>query len=283
MKKIPDSNSKSIDDFIAEQDGAETQTSRSDNSLTAMGDEFSDIEVSPAFKSLKSVATVGSSDRRDSPRGLLNRPMTETSKDTLAIPSRTGREIPEFAVVGTAAADEIALTKRSGSRGIVMAAVAMFAVGGAGYLYVQGSQSAASETVVYSVPVFDDDAPARTTVTPSTITEEQGIVQPLEVGALAPQPFRFDDPISGEHPALEGQSLLDLATGVPAFTPSELVPKSQWQEVSCGGCHSFNQADLCEQGAYYFNHDKARLNRIQHPYGGGYKQKLMEWAEGGCK
>lgn len=230
------------------------------------------------------------------PPKTIHRITTEANTDPLAMPSRKGSVAPASASLGVTSTRASTPKERKGMRGLAMAAVALFAVAGAGYLYVQGTQTASSETVVYSVPVFDDEASVSAqTVQPKRI-EEETIDKPMEVAELmpqstmvpdsgtpaAPKPLGFNDSLSDEYPALEGQSLLDLATGVPTFSPSEIVPDSEWQDVSCGGCHSFDQADLCKQGAYYFNHDKARLNRIQHPYGGGYKVKLMEWAEGGC-
>jgi len=118
---------------------------------------------------------------------------------------------------------------------------------------------------------------------PTTVAAVAPPPVPLPIAPVTkPQPFGFDEKFSAEFPELEGQSLLDLATGVPTFAPADIVPSSQWEDVSCGGCHTFDQANLCEQGAYYFNHDKGRIARIQHPYGGGFKTKLMQWAEGGC-
>ena len=205
--------------------------------------------------------------------------------------------------------------RRNKRSGLMIAAAALLAFGGAGYLYVQGSQTASSETVVYEAPIFDDEiastpaqsitieTPPQNPVTsvvdstaPSSAQEQIVDEAPEVIAAVAPtpaalpidppakpKPLGFDDKFSNEFPELEGQSLLDLATGVATFAPAATVPATEWTDVSCAGCHSFNQANLCEQGAYYFNHDQTRITRIQHPYGGGFKTKLMEWAEGGCK
>ncbi len=209
-------------------------------------------------------------------------------------------------------------TKRRSNRGSFAAVAVLLVVIGTGFAYVKGTQSVRGETVVYEVPVFDEDvsanslapAPAKSetavtaerviTETPTKIDVPTPANNPeisaSVVAAVAPttaalaveppakqKPLSFDDKFSDKFPELEGQSLLDLASGVATFGPADSVPDKTWNEVSCAGCHSFNQANLCEQGAYYFNHDKARLTRIQHPYGGGFKHKLMKWAEGGCQ
>ena len=218
---------------------------------------------------------------------------TEASSDPLAMPARQGSKAGAVAGGSLTSTPTRTPKKRKGIRGLAMAAVALITVAGAGYLYVQGTRTASSESVVYSVPVFDDSNTGATQIAQPIATTDDATDKPIQVAEITPppamlptsatpQPLGFDDSLSNEFPTLEGQSLLDLATGIPTFSPSEIVPTSEWQETSCGGCHSFDQADLCKQGAYYFNHDKARLNRIQHPYGGGFKQKLMEWAEGGC-
>lgn len=244
--------------------------------------------------------------------------------DAVRIPERH-QTATSMAAVGAEHQDEQTPSKRRPMmRGLMACAALLLGVVGTGYLYLQGSQPASSEAVVYEVPVFDDavteravspavpsamiEKPEQTTpevvvaaVTPkvetvqppaptetpkqvvAAVNQTQTPSAPLTERTVPATPFGFNDKFSDEFPELEGQSLLDLATGIATYAPADFVPTSEWDEVSCGGCHSFNQTNLCEQGAYYFNHDKARIARIQHPYGGGFKTKLMEWAEGGCQ
>jgi len=267
-------------------------------------------------------------DPSDAAQPRLNRSSTQNLQDQIDIPPRSGISATAVTSIETPepqASVTPAPVKRRSMRGLIACAALLLAFVGTGYLYVQGSDTASSETVVYEAPIFDDEiasnaAPKFTTdpaleapetpvvqsITPAVVTRQSGnevdaavsnLEQPPEVVAVLspstaalpteatakPKPFGFNDKFSDEFPELEGQSLLDLATGVAIYGPAETVPASEWDEVSCGGCHAFNQANLCEQGAYYFNHDKARTARIQHPYGGGFKLKLMEWAEGGCR
>ena len=270
----------------------------------------SDIEVGQSFKPPLSTSDSKEDDVEIAmPSRPGERQSTLEASDELTIPNRSNNRTATASAAISATEIEPAIdvppAKRRNMRGLATAAVALIAVFGTGYLYLQGAHTASSETVVYEVPIFDDEVainalpnPETTSTFETSAPSEPITAQPAAIQTAAavsptpaalptktpekPRPFGFDDKFSEEFPELEGQSLLDLATGVATFAPAETVPNSEWGEVSCGGCHSFNQTNLCEQGAYYFNHDKQRIGRIQHPYGGGFKTKLMEWAEGGC-
>jgi len=370
MSKTPPIDVKTMYDYVTDGDGggdrADIKNPLAD--LASEFEDFSDLQVSPNFKSLKEVTPETDGKNGDAPvpthapkqvkktppatlprntgmsddDGAETRAFTEAFEmksatstpvrpsenpaqesktatvdeidDQIAIPprasknQRTRTELPagsaftSEAIAANAKSEGKERRSRFGLRGMMAAAAVLVAVVGTGYFYVQGTQSAHSEAVVYSVPVFDDEPDVDTL--PAYVAEEKSIDPQVEIAAVAPitaiapvataapspispstvpaAPLGFNDKLTAEFNELEGQSLLDLATGVPLYPPSANVPDAAWSDVSCGGCHSFDQADLCEQGAYYFNHDKARITRIQHPYGGGFKTKLMEWAEGGC-
>lgn len=302
-------------------------------------DEMKGIEMSPSFQSIHdenpiepikdSASDVETIDVAALREADANETDTEDLEDQIAIPVRAGEgRSPVSGSVGIEAlapVNENSPAKPRSLRGFMAGAAVLLAVVGTGFLYMKSSEIALSETVVYAVPVFDDEMTTDTASSPraASISEappifaaeditptakqsivvnepsEPGMVQetPMQVIAAVtppptvlstkpptkPKPFGFDDKFSAEFPELEGQSLLDLATGVASFAPADIVPDREWSEASCGDCHSFNQANLCEQGAYYFNHDKERIARIQHPYGGGFKTKLMQWAESGCR
>jgi len=287
-----------------------------ESAASAAKDDLQSRAVAAIEAKSQSAKAVPTHPTTSTPR--LGRSSTQNREDQIGIPPRTG-------AATALASSHMETPQPPARRRLMIGAAALLVLAGTGYVYVQGSQPASSEAVVYEVPIYDDAV--ETVTTPDSIGQSASdasaslvaevfeptgsanlkadetsnptrtVLAPKEiVAAVAPatpampieipvrrEPLGFDEKFSDEFPELEGQSLLDLATGVPKFAPANIVPNREWDEVSCGGCHTFDQANLCEQGAYYFNHDEARINRIQHPYGGGFKQKLMQWAEGGCQ
>ena len=338
MSKTPPLDTDTLLSAIKEGGSVSGTSAETRNPFAKMVAEFEeandveDFEVSPSFKSIKEEANPESVSNDDGfdlsapPRPEVPRANMESLEEQIAIPSRSGiKTTPtsgSFSISPSNPVNDAPPAKRRSMRGLMVGAAALLAIFGTGYLYMQGSHSASSETIVYEAPIFDDEiitdaspntAAKATFQTSATKEPTPSVAQNLTanepsnpvavhkeptqvVAAIIPTPealptksatrqipLAFDQKFSDEFPELEGQSLLDLATGVATFGPAETVPNSVWEEVSCAGCHSFNQTNLCEQGVYYFNHDKARIARIQHPYGGGFKTKLMEWAESGCK
>jgi hypothetical protein len=91
----------------------------------------------------------------------------------------------------------------------------------------------------------------------------------------------YSKPItSGPYPVV-GNSIEQLAAGIPVFPPFEGLDESQWKK-NCSNCHKWDRKTLCAQGMTYVKNPQLTV-RHPHPYGGAFKGALMEWAKGGCK
>lgn len=95
-------------------------------------------------------------------------------------------------------------------------------------------------------------------------------------------PVAFDAPIPGDIEGVSGQSIAQLITGSPRFPPVEGLPDAVWKDRTCASCHEWTRDRLCTQAGTYLADAGARSLAKQHPYGGGFKQTLRSWAEGGC-
>jgi hypothetical protein len=80
---------------------------------------------------------------------------------------------------------------------------------------------------------------------------------------------------------VQGQSIEQLARGIPQFPPFEGLPENTWKK-NCQSCHQWDRQALCEQGASYAKNPRSAL-RHPHPFGGAYKAALMRWAKSGCQ
>lgn len=78
-----------------------------------------------------------------------------------------------------------------------------------------------------------------------------------------------------------GNSIEQLAAGIPIFPPFEGLDERQWKKT-CSNCHKWDRTTLCGQGTTYVKNPQLTV-RHPHPYGGAFKGALMEWAKGGCK
>ena len=107
---------------------------------------------------------------------------------------------------------------------------------------------------------------------------------PVETAALPSPtgPILFSQPLASEDAAINGKSLQTLIAGTPLFPPIEGLDESYWKSQSCNYCHNWSQQALCDQGDFYASRDDASPARIQHPYGGPFKQSLADWAAAGC-
>jgi hypothetical protein len=93
--------------------------------------------------------------------------------------------------------------------------------------------------------------------------------------------LRYSKPIPyGPYPVI-GNSIEQLASGIPLFPPLEGLPENLWKK-SCSNCHKWDRNTLCAQGTTYVKNPQLTM-RHSHPYGGGFKQALMEWAKSGCQ
>ncbi len=93
--------------------------------------------------------------------------------------------------------------------------------------------------------------------------------------------LRYSKPIQSAPYPVAGNSIEQLAAGIPIFPPFEGLDKSQWQK-NCSNCHKWDRNTLCEQGARYVKNPQL-IVRHPHPYGGGFKGALMEWSKSGCQ
>ena len=90
----------------------------------------------------------------------------------------------------------------------------------------------------------------------------------------------YSKPIQFAPYPVAGNSIEQLAAGIPLFPPFDGLDKSQWQK-NCANCHKWDRHTLCEQGARYVKNSQL-IMRHPHPYGGGFKNALMEWSKSGC-
>ena len=100
-------------------------------------------------------------------------------------------------------------------------------------------------------------------------------------------PIQEDKPLTfrsllatGGDPVI-GKTFEELILGSPAFPPFEGLPEELWKDQTCSNCHEWTQEALCTQGTTYLSNAGA-LDK-QHPYGGGFKARMRDWAETGCQ
>ena len=93
------------------------------------------------------------------------------------------------------------------------------------------------------------------------------------------EPIKFGEPLSTD-PSDKPRSLQQLADGSPLFPPIADLPAEYWDGKNCSNCHAWKKDNLCEQAQFLANRDANE--RIQHPYGGFFKDALKQWAAGGC-
>ena len=105
---------------------------------------------------------------------------------------------------------------------------------------------------------------------------------PPAASAAAPEQIvRFSEPLTTGPFPVNGQSLEQLIQGTPIFPPIEGLPEAIWKKP-CTACHKWDRRTLCEQGASYVKNPASAL-RGSHPYGGGEKVAMMQWAKAGCQ
>jgi len=105
---------------------------------------------------------------------------------------------------------------------------------------------------------------------------------PAGQAAIRPEDvLRFEQPIPFGPVPVNGSTIKQLAEGTPLFPPIEGLDEAVWKKP-CTSCHKWNRQTLCTQGTTYAKDPRAVL-RHPHPYGGGYKIALLQWAKGGCQ
>lgn len=95
--------------------------------------------------------------------------------------------------------------------------------------------------------------------------------------------LRFDTPLAEGGPDIAGRSIRDLIAGSPLYPPIEGLPESVWKNQKCSHCHEWTQDRLCDQANTYLAEAGTRALGKDHPYGGGFKRSLRNWAQAGCR
>lgn len=93
----------------------------------------------------------------------------------------------------------------------------------------------------------------------------------------------FKDPLTVGGEVLVGKTIEELVNLTPLFPPIDGLPEEFWKDQNCSSCHEWTQEALCTQGKTYATASNTRAVSKSHPYGGGFKQSIKNWAEGGCQ
>lgn len=93
----------------------------------------------------------------------------------------------------------------------------------------------------------------------------------------------FTSPLTVGTSDVIGKSIEELIDGSPLFPPVEGLPDAFWKEQQCSNCHEWEQANLCTQANSYLSDAGGENLTKKHPYGGGFKLNLRNWAQGGCE
>ncbi|MEM6824702.1 MAG: caspase family protein [Pseudomonadota bacterium] len=93
----------------------------------------------------------------------------------------------------------------------------------------------------------------------------------------------YDAPIPGNLEGLSGRTIAELIAGTPEFPPIDGLPEPVWKDKTCATCHTWTREALCTQGNTYLAESASRSLMKAHPYGGGFKRTLKNWANGGCE
>ncbi|WP_263830986.1 caspase family protein [Ruegeria aquimaris] len=90
-------------------------------------------------------------------------------------------------------------------------------------------------------------------------------------------------PLIAGNDVVRDQTISQLINGSPKFPPIEGLPDELWKEQKCSNCHQWTKEALCQQAQVYADAEVSRSINKQHPYGGGLKVNLRQWAKGGCQ
>lgn len=93
----------------------------------------------------------------------------------------------------------------------------------------------------------------------------------------------FKEPLTVGDETLIGKSIEELVKLSPLFPPIEDLPEEFWKDQQCSSCHEWTQEALCTQGETYVTASNTRAVSKSHPYGGGFKHVLKNWAGMGCQ
>ena len=138
-----------------------------------------------------------------------------------------------------------------------------------------------------AAPLWADDTPAAKIVLaslePLVPLDESKPEEVVQKKPVEPMTVIFTDPLPGGGEGVEGQSLETLIKGSPRFAPVEGIPEELWKEKTCSACHQWSRDDLCNQGRRYVGGALQLALTKLHPYGGGFKQAVNDWALSDCR
>ncbi|KIC20225.1 peptidase C14, caspase catalytic subunit p20 [Leisingera sp. ANG-Vp] len=101
--------------------------------------------------------------------------------------------------------------------------------------------------------------------------------------AEAPVPVSFTSRLLLGNQHVRGQSIADLLQQSPQFPPVPDLPDAAWKEKTCASCHKWTPETLCAQARTYIGRPAAVSLVKEHPFGGGLKVNLRQWAVNGCR
>lgn len=115
------------------------------------------------------------------------------------------------------------------------------------------------------------------------VTEQAEPEEAAQIPPEEPMKVIFTDPLPRGGEGVEGFSLETLIQGSPLFAPIEGLPKELWQDQTCSHCHKWSRDDLCDHGKRYVGGVLETALSKRHPYGGGFKRAIHDWALDGCR
>lgn len=119
---------------------------------------------------------------------------------------------------------------------------------------------------------------------PSGINAASGQTAPADPMDKEPALSTLETALANPKLLSSTRSLTDfISNAAPNYAPMEGLPKELWAGQSCGACHQWDQARLCEQGQSYAANENLLANAGKHPFGGVFKERLRDWAAGGCQ
>jgi len=118
------------------------------------------------------------------------------------------------------------------------------------------------------------------TTNTAAVTQENSA--PVEPVLAALTSVYFDKPVPNDPQSDSPRTIMELTNSVSQFSPIEGMDGKFWKEKGCSDCHNWTRESLCQQGDFYADSDDSMVSRIQHPFGGYFKQALKNWAGNDC-